>query len=263
MPTIKIPVSVCVITYNEENRIRKALESVKWVDEILVVDSLSADKTREIARQYTGRVISNPRQGYVKQRNLAQQLATNQWILELDPHEYVSPELAEEIKKIFQKNPIEYDGFLIKKKAFYLGKWIEHSGWYPDAKIRLYRKENGRWDGSHVHEYLNFQGRVGRLRGDILHHPYWSIKHHLEMIDKYTALGAKSYLEKQQKFRLRDLLLRPPATFFKKFLLKQGFLDGYQGLIIAALSSYGVFLKYLKIWEYQNIKSATVPKNPT
>lgn len=243
--------SVTIITYNEEKNIRDCLNSVKWADEIVVVDSFSTDKTIEICREYTDRVYQNKWPGFVEQKNFALTKASHSWVLSIDADERISDELREEIKGLLS-NSLKYDGYYIPRKTFYVKKWILHCGWYPDYKIRLFKKDKGRWEGTEgtaIHESVKVDGKTAYLKGDILHYSFLSISSHLKTINSFTSISAMENFKKGKKAGILSILFRPPFNFFKMYILKRGFLDGLPGLIVSVLSSCHVFIKYAKMWE--------------
>lgn len=250
----KIKLSVAIIAYNEEHNIERALKSVAWADEIVVVDSESSDKTVEISCRYTNKVIIHPWQGHIAQKNFALAQTTNEWVLSIDADEEVSSELANSIKKIFAEGP-KFNGYTVKRRVFYLGKWIRHSGWYPDYRIRLVKKEKAHWGGESVHDTLEVTGSVGKIEdGDLYHYSYRDLSDHIAKIVSYTTTMAKNKFEVGKRAHWYDMLFRPAFSFFKKYFYQLGFLDGSHGFIICALTSYYVFLKYLKLWELQRSK---------
>jgi len=246
--------SVVVICRDEEENIRHCLESVKWADEIIVVDSGSADRTPHIAREYTDHVIRHPWQGYGPQKEFAMSKASGDWVLNLDADERLSPELAREIRSLLSRDDIPHAGFTIPRRTFYLGRWIKHGGWYPDRKTRLARRGKGHWEPDTVHESMTVEGPVGKLRHDILHYTYRNISDHLRVIDEFTSLAADKMLRAGKTHALLNILLNPPWKFLRMYILRLGLLDGLPGLIIAVLGSYYVFLKYAKLWERLRVK---------
>lgn len=245
--------SVTIITLNEERNIRDALESVKWADEILVVDSGSADRTVEICKEYTDRVFYNQWPGHIVQKNLAIDKASHQWILSIDADERVTPELAAEIKDVL-KGP-KAEAYSVPRHVFYLGRWINHSGWYPDRKIRLFRRDKGRWGGIDPHDTVIVEGDVKPLNGDLIHYSFRDIAHHINTMNSFTTIASKEYVKLGKGFRLMDILFRPVFMFLKSYVLKQGFRDGLPGLVIGVAAAYHVFIKYAKLWELSKIKS--------
>jgi glycosyltransferase involved in cell wall biosynthesis len=240
-------ISAVIITLNEEDRLPDALSSLEGVvDEIVVVDSFSTDRTPEIAMQARASLHQHRFEDYGQQKNFAMQQASHDWVLNLDADERVSPELAQAIKELRMKGPPpDISAFIIKRKAFYLGRWINHSGWYPDRKIRLFRKSRAQWAGR-VHERLLVSGSVSPLEGEILHFTYRDIGDHVRRVDRYSGFHAEEIYRKKRKFLWLRAMLLPPVTFFRHYIWRLGFLDGYPGLVIAVLSSWGTALKYLK-----------------
>jgi glycosyltransferase involved in cell wall biosynthesis len=248
------PISVCIITFNEEENIRDCLESVKWVEEIIVVDSLSKDRTVEVCREYTDKVFQREWQGHVKQKNSALTYATKEWVLCLDADERVSPELKEEIERQLTRDAGSFDGYSFPRRSYYLGRWITHGGWYPDYKLRLFKKSQGRWGGQDPHDKVILKGTSTRLKGEILHLVYKSLSHQLKTVDNFSAITAKVLEQEGERFSLLKLLFRSPFRFIEMYFIKQGFRDGFPGFIIAVTSSFYVFLKYAKLWELQRKK---------
>ncbi len=250
--------TVTVITFNEADNIARCLESVPFADEIVVVDSGSTDGTVDIARRFTERVVHHDWPGHVAQKQYAVDLATHDWILSLDADEVVDVGLRRLIEQWKTAEP-PYDAYTVCRRTFYLGRWINHSGWYPDTRIRLFDRRQARWEGYNPHDLVVCRGRVGELRGDLLHYSYRNLAHHLKRIDEYTTIMAREYHERGKRARRLDIVLRPPLAFLKKYLLKLGFLDGFHGLIVCALTAYYVFCKYLKLWELQTRPAGAPP----
>lgn len=241
--------SVCIIAGNEEDRIGDCLASVAWADEIVVVDSRSADRTAEIARERGAWVIVRDWPGYVAQKNFALEQASSDWVLCLDADERISPRLAESIRGVLAAAPGDMAGYRMPRRTFYLGRWILHGGWYPDHKVRLVRRGRARWAGVDPHDRLETDGTVGTLDGDIEHFTYRDIADHLRTIDRFTTVAARELDARGRGGALSGMLLRPPARFAKMYLLKAGFLDGVPGFVVSVLGGYYVFLKYAKLWE--------------
>ena len=243
-------VSVTVITLNEERNLPDALASVAWADEIVVVDSGSSDKTCEIARQFTTKVLARDWPGYSAQKNFAAEQARHDWILSLDADERVTSELAGDIQKLFAGTP-GARGYRIPRVSRYLGKWLRSTDWYPDYQLRLYDRRHARWNGRPVHESVAVDGPVGLLRHELQHHPYADISHHLQTIDRYTTLAAQAMHADGRRVGTLGLFAHPVAAFLRNSLLKKGVLDGSTGLTVSALNSYYVFLKLAKLKELQ------------
>jgi glycosyltransferase involved in cell wall biosynthesis len=241
--TMKI--SATIITCNEERNIARAIESLRCCDEILVLDSGSTDRTVEIAQKLDARVIESTWSGYAKQKNLAASQAANDWILSLDADEALSEALEGEIWQL-RKNGPEYDAYTMPRMAQYLGRWILHSGWYPDRKIRLYNRKRATWVGEFVHETVKFEGTVGHLKSNILHYTYESLSEHLRTLDRYTTLAAEEVVARKAPVGWQKLIVEPGWTFLRTYLFQLGFLDGLEGLMIANMAAMYTFLKYAK-----------------
>lgn len=238
--------SVVIITFNEEGEIGACLESVAWADEIVVVDSGSADRTAEIAKRFTGRVIHHPWEGYARQKNWAVAQATHEWVLSLDADERVPPALKEEIREALGSSS-GCAGYLIPRKNFFLGRWIRHGGWYPDRVLRLFRRKEGRFVDRRVHESVSVDGRVGLLQTPLEHYTYRSMEAYFQRMDRYATLAAEEMFDKGKRTGWADLIVRPSATFLKMYLLRGGFLDGRDGFLLARLYSIYTFSKYAKL----------------
>jgi len=243
-------ISAVVITYNEQDNIERCLSSLDWVDEILVVDSHSTDRTVELCRKYTDRVLLHKWEGFVRQKIYATKRAGYDWILSIDADEEVSPGLRAEIIKLRQSG-FTAAAYQMPRKVFYLGKWIRRGGWYPDYKVRLFDRKQGQWIGVEVHEYWQSAGKCARVQGDLLHYSYKNITDHLNKINNLTSVAAVELSGKNTTASIWDLLVNPISKFIKSYFIKTGFLDGFVGLVIAVMGSYYVFLKYLKLWELQ------------
>jgi len=242
-------ITATIITLNEEDRIGEAISSLACCDEVVVVDSGSTDRTREIARGRGARVIEHAWEGYSKQKNFAAEQARNDWILSVDADERLSIELADEIVSWKKTRPFSHGdtAFSMPRRVFYLGGWIRHSGWYPDRKIRLYNRCFCRWEGDFVHERLRVHSRVGAFKGDLLHFPYRDWNDHAARIARYTDLAAREARSSGRRGNILKLVLAPPLTFVKSFLLHAGFLDGWRGLAIAYMGARYVFQKEFRI----------------
>jgi len=244
--------SVIVLTLNEERNIADCLESVRWADEVILIDSGSTDKTVAIARRYTANIQTIVWQGYGAARNYGVAQARGDWILWLDADERVMPELAEEIREIVRKDDPEVAGYSVARRAFFLGRWIKHCGWYPSRVTRLFRRRKGKFSETRVHERLVVDGPVVETRHDLIHYTDPDLNHYFAKFNKYTSLAAEDLRAQGRRFSVVDLLIRPPFIFVKMYILRAGFLDGIQGFILSVLSSAYVFTKYAKLWESQN-----------
>lgn len=246
-----LKITVAIITFNEENNIARCIESVLPIaDEILVVDSFSTDKTESICLSYGVRFIKNPFKGHIEQKNYALDQATFPYVLSLDADEALSPLLLEEIKKI-KASELPAHGYRFNRLNNYCGQWIYHSGWYPDTKLRLIKKDAARWGGENPHDVLimNNGNTTSFLNGDLLHYTYKTVSEHITQTNKFTTIAAHVAFNKGKSSGLMKICTRPFLTFFKDYILKKGFLDGYYGLIICSINSLSNFLKYTKIYE--------------
>lgn len=238
-------ITATIITLNEERKIVRAIESLRCCDEILILDSGSVDRTVELAERLGARVIEGGWLGYAAQKNRVAEQASHEWILSLDADEALSEALEGEIWNV-KKNGPRYDAYTMPRMAQYLGKWILHSGWYPDRKVRLYDRRKAKWVGEFVHESVKVDGRVGHLESNILHFTCDSISEHVKTIDHYTTLAAQELASRRIKIGVSHLIFDPPWTFFKTYFIYLGFLDGVEGLILAYMASFYTFVKYAK-----------------
>ncbi len=241
--------SVVVITYNEADNISRCLESVKWADEIVVVDSFSTDRTLDIAEKYTKKIFQKAWDGYGPQKNYAIAKTTHKWILSLDADEKVTLELAEEIMNLFRSGEPAVAGYKIPRKAFFGDTWVRHGGWYPDYVVRLFRKDRGRFNERLVHEAVEVTEHTGKLQHCIEHYTYRSVSDFLQRMDRYSTLSAKVYFKEGRRAGCVETAFRAWFTFVHMYFLKKGFLDGTLGFQLAILYSYYTFAKYMKLDE--------------
>ena len=240
-----LKITATIITLNEERNIARAIESLRCCDEVVVVDSGSGDRTVELARKLGARVVECAWDGYAIQKNRAAAAATHDWILSLDADEALSEALEAEIWTVKKAGP-QFDAYTMPRLAQYLGRWIRHSGWYPDRKVRLYRRDRAEWVGKYVHESVHVNGSVGHLRENLLHFTCGSLSEHLKSLDRYTTLAAEEMVAGRREVGTLSLVLNPPWTFLRSFLWQRGFLDGREGLTIAYMAALYTFLKYAK-----------------
>ncbi len=247
----KVPLSVFIVTHNEEGNIRGCLESVAWAEEIIVVDSFSDDRTVDICREFTDKVIQRPWKGHVDQKSFALSRAQHEWVLLIDADERLSPGLIEVVKMEMSDDKGSWDGFFFPRRVYYLGRWIRHGEWYPEYRLRLFRKSKGAVVGEDPHDRVELVkgGRVKYLKEDLWHFTYKDIVHQVAQLNKFSSISAGEMAKRGRKFHLYQVLLRPLAAFVTGYILKRGFRDGIPGFIIAVVSSFHVFLKYSKLWE--------------
>jgi glycosyltransferase involved in cell wall biosynthesis len=251
MTADRLKISAAIITFNEEDKIGDCLKSLLWTDEIIVVDSHSTDRTREIALKLGAKVIERDWPGHAEQKNFALEQCSHEWVISLDADERVSGELLDELRRLLA-DPGSYrlaDGYSMPRKVFYIDRWIEHCGWYPAPKTRLARKSKSRWGGVNPHDSLQVDSRVGRLKGDIYHLSFDSIEDHFRTIDSFTRVGAAEAFKAGKRANILDITFRPLFTFVKMFFLKRGFLDGIPGFIACTLSGFHTFTKYRRLYE--------------
>lgn len=251
-------ISATIIVRNEEHNIAAVCETVSWADEIIIVDSDSTDKTVEIARRYTDKVYNRPFRGYKDKHEYADSLTSGDWIFWIDADEIVTPELLESIIKVKNADPATLpDGYWIPRRTRYLGRWIRHSGWYPDYQMRFYKKSASYWDGVAPHQTARVHGRTEKLKGEFLHYTKRDLREYNRVLEDYASIGAEFRYQNGKRVRAIELLLAPIGSFLEKYIWKQGFRDGVQGLIIAIMIAYSVFFRLAKIWEYENFDVET------
>jgi len=242
---MKLPLTLIIISLNEERNIERCIRSVPFASEVLVVDSGSGDRTREIARSLGARVLQEAWRGFGPQKHWATAQAQNDWILSLDADEALSQDLVQEIQQKFsQLNP--QIGYEMPRKSFHLGRWIAHGGWYPDAQLRLYNRQFSNWPEAQIHERVQAP-KVERLRFDLLHYVFEGLADQVKTNDRYSGLLAEKDHQEGKKFCLTKLLFKPLSKFFECYILKRGFLDGYAGFLVCLISAHATFLKYAKL----------------
>lgn len=247
-----VRISATIITFNEEKKVEACIKSLLDVaDEIIVVDSFSTDNTASICEKYPVKFIRHAFEGYVAQKNYALDHTTFDYVLSLDADEVLSPELKKSILEV--KNDWgEYHGYAFNRLNNYCGRWIRHSGWYPDRKIRLWDKRLARWQGTDPHDKVIISERyVKRLSGDILHFAYFTLDEHLNQMHRFAEVAAKAkFREGQRTVFLVHVILNPIFKFFRKYILQLGFMDGYYGFVFCATTAGLNFYKYLRLHEY-------------
>jgi len=241
-------ISAAFIARNEAVNISEALKSVAFADQVVVADTGSTDNTIEIARELGAEVHSIVFEGFGNTKNKALDFCTGDWVLFIDADERVTSELAEKIMNV-SNNDTPTAGFLINRLTYFLGKPVRHSGWYPDYTLRFFKRKSGKFSNRLVHEQVEVEGPVGRLEGLLLHNSYHNLDQYLDKLNEYSTLSAREMFDKGKKFNILDLVFRPISTFLKMLIFKAGLLDGFNGLTLAVLSSYHVFVKYAKLYQ--------------
>ena len=240
------PLSVAIITLNEERNLPDCLRRLSFADEIVVVDSGSTDRTRELAEAAGARVIVHPFAGHIEQKNYALAQCRHEWVLSLDADERLSPELQAAVRAAPADGA---DGYLMNRRSFYLGDWFTRGGWYPDRRLRLFRRTKASWRGENPHDHAWVDGPVRRLRGDILHYVYDDLAHHLRVINSFSAITAEAKAGRGRRGRPGAMLWHPLAKFLKVYFVQRACLSGWRGFVMAVMGSFSVFMKYAKLWE--------------
>ena len=248
--------SVVISAYNEGKNIKDCLSSVKWADEIILVDNTSTDKTVEIAKEFTNKIYIRPNNLMLNiNKNYGFSKATSEWVLSLDADERVTDELEEEIIKATR---YKIDGFWIPRKNIIFGKWIKHGIWWPDYQLRLFKKEAGKFRCKHVHEYLKVEGKTTKLKSPLIHYNYQTVSQYLYKLDKiYTENEAENIIESYKQLVWQDALRMPVRDFLKTFFAQEGYKDGIHGLVLSLLQSFYALVVFAKVWEKQGFKGET------
>jgi glycosyltransferase involved in cell wall biosynthesis len=252
------PISVLLPTYNCAKIVRDTLESVKWADEILVVDSYSADNTLEVCREYGACIIQHEYINSAKQKNWAVPQCQNEWVLQIDTDEVLTAELRAEIEQAVVTTPPDIHAFRMPRRNHYLGRWIRHGGFYPDYQIRLFRRDKGRWREREVHAHVAVPGGIGTLRNDLLHYGAPSLSKQLSNLDRYTRYEVDELKKVGANFHWHHLVARPWLIFFYRYVLLQGFRDGWRGFILCAYLGIYEFLCRAKLWELQQLEQVPI-----
>lgn len=249
--------SIVISAYNEEKKIEDCLKSVKFADEIIVVNSGSTDKTLEIAKKYTSKIFNRDNEPMLNiNKNYGFSKATGDWILSLDADERISPELAEEIKSITEeKDNKQIIGYWIPRKNIIFGKWIQHAGWYPDNQLRLFKKEKGEFEEKHVHEMIKIEGSTGCLKSDIIHYNFETIQQFLHKhLNIYAPNEAKDLTRNKYEFNYLDAIRFPSKEFLSRFFAREGYKDGLHGLMLCLFMAFYHFVIFAYLWEGQGFK---------
>ncbi|MGQ0811853.1 MAG: glycosyltransferase family 2 protein [Nitrospiraceae bacterium] len=247
--------AVVIITLNEERNLDGCLQSVRWADEVIVVDAQSVDRTVEIARQYTDKVFIRPWAGFGPQKNFAMDQTDADWVLVVDADERVTDALRREIQHcISTGSSADVAGFEIPRRNFFYGRWIQGGGIYPDYQLRLFRRDAGRYDDVLLHERLVLAGRIARLASPMDHYSMPSIGHHVRKMARYTTLGAHEKLKKGLRVTVMELATHHLGTILNTYFLRRGYRDGVHGLVVAMFAGMHTFVKYAKAWESLRVR---------
>lgn len=253
LPDNPAPISVAMIARNEADNLPRCLDSVcGWVAEIVIVINDCTDDTAGIAESYGARVIEHPWTNFRDQKNLSLEHCTQPWILALDADEAVSPELKDELLAFIRSPQAEeFAAAEFPRKVWLMGRWINHGDWYPDYSLRLFRRGMARWAGATVHEKVHWEGSCKRLKSDLYHYTYRDIADHLQRIQRYATLFGERQLEVGKRFSPLATVVRPLWRFFRCYVLKGGFRDGFHGFYVAVMTAVYTFLRYASLWEAQ------------
>lgn len=248
-------IAAVVITKDEEHNIAACLESIRWVDELIVVDAESRDRTVELAKGYSPRVFVRPWAGYGPQKNFGIDQAGAEWILVVDADERVTDDLRREIQALLAARPDEeIGGYEIPRRNFFYGKWIQGGGLFPDYQLRLFRKMSGRYDDVRLHENLRLSGRRERLRAPFDHYSMPTVNHHIRKMMRYTTLGADEKLKRVTHINGWVIATHHLGTMLKTLFVRGGYRDGVHGLVVAMFAGLHTFVKYAKAWERLNVR---------
>lgn len=247
----RLPLSAVVITLNEEKNLPRCLKSLHWIPEVIVVDSGSTDRTKNVAANAGARFLEHKWEGYGQQKNWAMSQVTQPWVLYIDADEEVSPELAREIEEFVTNKGLvdgrQYWGADMPRKTWYLGRWILHGGWYPNRLLRLGHREHSRWSETTVHETLKTDGEFHRFRHDLHHFTFRDVGDQVITNVRYARLGAKVAAERGERGSFARILLKPIGKFLETYLWKRGFLDGFPGFVISINAAHSIFMKYVEL----------------
>ena len=254
-------ISCTIVVFNEEGNIGECLETAKWMDEIVVVDAHSTDRTRQICEEYTPRIFERPWRGFGEQKNFAISQATADWVFILDADERISSELRAEIENVLasrkENGPVAY---YVPRRNFYYGQWVKGAGCYPDYQLRLFRRGIGHLDDHEPHNKFVFEGRAEYLGTSLDHYTERTIDDHFRKFRNFTSLAAKQRWKTKQSVHWVDLTVRPLATFYTYYVMRNGFRDGMHGFLVSAFASMYTFVKYAKVWELAQDGSRRLPE---
>ena len=252
----RYPLSVVIITKNEQDKLPRCLESVKWADEIIVVDDYSSDKTIEIAERYTDRIFQRKIDAEGKHRNWAYAQAKNAWVLSLDADEWVTEELKEDITRVLEEGP-KFNGYVINRRNYIGDYWVRYGGWYPGSQLKFFRKDKFKYEEAEVHPRVFYKGEWGHLKGDILHYSYKDFSDFLTKLNRQTTLEATKWVKDGRKMSLFKASWRTVDRFFRTYVRKKGYKDGFIGFVVAFFGGLYQIISYFKYWEILEHKKET------
>lgn len=256
---MKQSLSVVISAFNEGKKLGRTLESVSWVNEIIVVDNESTDNTRNIAQKYTKKIFSRPNDLMLnKNKNFGFSKATGVWILNLDADEVVTPELREEIKSVLETNDPQFDGYWITRKNIIFGKWIQHGFWWPDRQLRLFRRGKGKFPGRFIHEHIKVEGASKELHEPYLHYNYETISQYIHKLERCTTSEAAEYIASGYTFSWNDAVRFPTSDFLKVYFAQGAYKDGLHGLVLSILQAFYSFVIFAKLWEMRQFTDISI-----
>ncbi len=254
-------ISVLLPTFNSATTIRATLESVKWANEILIVDSFSTDETLSICREYGARIVQHDYNNSATQKNWALPQCQNEWVLQIDTDEVLGPGLKEEMENLVLRAGTDTHAFRMARRNYFLGKWVRYGGVYPDYQLRLLRRDCAKWQDREVHAHVEVTGRIGTLQRYIVHNDAPTISIRIRNLDRYTRYEADELRKRGQRFRWHDLVFRPWLAFGYRYVWRGGFRDGWRGLIQGVYAANYVFLSRAKLWELEELKIERSPRS--
>jgi glycosyltransferase involved in cell wall biosynthesis len=256
-------ITACVLARDEEAGLARCLDALAWADErVVVIDASSSDGSEKVARERADRVEVRAYAGDIDQKRHCTELASHDWVLIVDPDELMSHALSEELRLGLTHMGPEVDGFALNRVTFHLGRWLRHGDFYPDWKLRAFRRSSARWEGRDPHGRVEVEGKVVRLRAELEHYSYRDLADQVDRIQFFSSESARALFAEGRRATLQDLVLRPPARFLRGYLLKGGFRDGVPGFVVAVATAFHVFLKYAKLWELERAAEGPPPPAP-
>ncbi len=256
----KTPLTVVILAKNEADRIGECLRSVAWAAETLVIDDNSTDATASIASQLGARVLKRAMDNEGRHRNWAHTQASNEWILSLDADERATPELVQEIQQLFLRGETPFETYAIPRRTFMGSRWIRHGGWYPSAQLKMFKRSVLKWEETTVHPRAFSEKACGVLRNDIIHYSYRDLQDFIGKMNRHTSLEAQKWVADRRKMPLGKALWRTFDRFFRAYLMKGGWRDGFLGFVLAALGGSYQFISYAKYLEYTQAANAAALK---